>query len=90
MLAGIKDDLLRVLALVPGGFTAQTKLEELEAYIRSEAEKGARQAIPEIRRQVKQEAENAIKPYVLASLGLGALGLLAGISATIAAFRRRE
>lgn len=80
-LGDIRSDLARLLSLIPGG---TTKLAQLEAYIRSEAEAGAKQAIPEIRRQVQVTAT----PYVYAALALGFGGFLLGLGALIIARRR--
>ncbi len=60
--------------LVPGG---QNKLAELETYIRSQAEAGAIQAIP----QIKAQVQDTTKPYVLGALALGLGGLLFGLGA---------
>lgn len=83
MLGAIKDDLMKVFALIPGGSTAAQKFADFEQLIRTEAKAGAQEAIPEIRAQVKDE----VTPYTVAALALGAGGALIGIAAMVVARR---
>lgn len=76
-LGDISTDLQRLFALIPGGGTVAQKFEEFKALIRGEAEKGAMNAVPTIRLEVKK----TVMPYVVASLALGFTGLLVGIAA---------
>lgn len=80
----IQDDLLALFKLLPGGSStanaAAAKVESFKALIRSEAKKGAEEAIPTI--------EKKITPMILAALGVGALALLVGIRASMQASRR--
>ncbi len=85
-LGAIKDDLLKIFALIPGGSTATQKFAEFETLIRTTAKAGAEEAIPEIRAQVKDE----VTPYTIAALGLGVAGFLTGIAALIIASRARR
>lgn len=86
MLGAIKDDLMKIFALIPGGATAAQKFADFEQLIRTEAKAGAEEAIPEIRAQVKDE----VTPYTIAALALGAGGMLIGVSALIVANRARR
>lgn len=78
-LGDIQADLRSVFALLPGtsGQTAAQKFAEFIALIRSEAEKGALQAVPTIKVEVKK----TVTPYVIAALGMGGLGILLGLAA---------
>jgi hypothetical protein len=80
MLGAIRDDINKILGYIPG---ASGKLAELEKYIRGEAEAGALQAVPKIRAEVRDE----VKPYIIGAIGVGALGVLIGIWALVAARR---
>lgn len=55
--------------------------------IRSQVAKEVIQNIPEIRAQVRVEAKSAVKPWVIAAISVGALGLLAG---GVAIYRGRK
>lgn len=84
---GIREDLIGILALGYGGdrSKASAKIGELESLIRSEAKKGALEATPNIRTEVRKE----VTPYVYIALGLGVLGLLVGVG-TIIYVRRKS
>lgn len=78
-LGDIQTDLKNIFSILPGstGTTAQTKFNELIAFIRAQAKAGALEAVP----QIKTEVKTTVTPYVVAALGLGGLGLLLGIVA---------
>ena len=77
-LGDIRADLQRVFALLgSSGTSAAQKFDELIALIRSEAEKGALQAVPTIKLEVKK----TVTPYLLGAFGLGGLGVILGIAA---------
>jgi hypothetical protein len=84
MLGAIEDDLKKLFALIPGGQTAAQKFGEFKQLIVTEAEKGAKLAIPEIKSEVERTATATIQPYVIASLGMG----LAGLIISLAAYRK--
>jgi hypothetical protein len=69
MLGTIRDDINKILSFIPG---ASGKLDQLEKYIRGEAEAGALQAVPKIRAEVRDE----VKPYVIGAISVGALALI--------------
>jgi hypothetical protein len=78
-LGAIRDDLVSLLAIVVGKDQARKKVGDLEAMIRGEAQSGAEKAIPEIRKQVREEALatlSPIKPWIIAALVVGSLALL--------------
>ncbi len=62
------DDLRKLLALIPGGASIDQKLMEFTQYIKDAAKAGALEAVP----QIKLQVEATVKPYVIASLALGA------------------
>ena len=76
----IQDDLVTLFKLLPGGGAtadaAVKKFEAFKALIRSEATKGAEEAIPKIK--------DAIKPYVIVALALGALSVALSVRNTLA------
>lgn len=78
-LGDIQQDLKNIFSILPGntGATAQAKFNELIAFIRSQAEAGALQAVPQIETKVKQ----VVTPYIVVALGLGALGIGIGVVA---------
>lgn len=63
-----------LINLVPGG---SGKVAEFERYLRSEAEAGAKEAIPEITAEVRKTA----LPYVVGAAALGLAGFLFGLGA---------
>ena len=71
------DDLKKLLALIPGGASVNTKLADFEAYIRNAAKAGALEAVPEIQAEVKKTVE----PYVYVAFGVAGLALLLSIKA---------
>jgi hypothetical protein len=75
-LGDIQSDLKNLFAILPGstGTTAQAKFNELIAFIRSQAEAGALQAVP----RIKAEVKSTVTPYVVVALGLSGLALLLG------------
>lgn len=80
---GTRDDLTAILSAIPGGSQVTKAIDAIEAQVRAEAEKGAKNAIPEIRREVRAE----VMPYVIASIAAGATGALFGIAAIVRARR---
>lgn len=78
-LGDIQTDLKNIFSILPGstGATAQAKFNELIAFIRSQAEAGALQAVPQIEAKVK----SVVTPYVVVAIGLGGLGLALGVVA---------
>lgn len=80
----IQDDIIAVFKLLPGGSAtadaAAKKFEAFKALIRAEAKKGAEEAIPTI--------EDAIKPYILAAFGIGAVGVILGVRNSLALSQR--
>ena len=71
---GVRETLVSVLGVVVGQQKAGQYVGDFETLIRTEAEKGAKQAIPQIRKEVRAE----VKPYIIAAFGVGGLGLLLG------------
>lgn len=67
----------RLIAAIPGASDAIK-------YIRNEAEAGAKQAIPEIRRQVKEE----VTPLIIGAIGVSALSTFVGLTALIVAVKK--
>lgn len=86
LLGDIQADLLRLFSLLPGsaGSTAATKFQELLTLIRTEAEKGAMQAVPMIKVEVKKQ----VTPLIVAPIALGGLALVLSIIALRRAKRR--
>lgn len=80
-LGDIQTDLKNIFSILPGntGATAQAKFNELIAFIRSQAEAGALQAVP----RIKAEVKSTVTPYVVVAIGLGALGLGMGAVALL-------
>lgn len=79
-LGDTKDDIYNWLKTIPGvGTTLQTGLDKLVTYIKEEAEAGAKQAIPEIRSEVRSE----VRPYVIAAIGLSAAAGAVGVAALV-------
>jgi hypothetical protein len=78
-LGDIQSDLRNIFSILPGSTaaTAQAKFNELIAFIRSQAEAGALQAVPQIEAKVKQ----VVTPYIIVALGMGGLGLALGVVA---------
>jgi hypothetical protein len=66
------------------------KLNEAIAKIRVEVRKEVLAQIPTIRTEVKKEATRAVKPWVLAAVGVGVLALGAGTVALVKLRRRRR
>jgi hypothetical protein len=80
-LGGFREDLVSVLGPILGTSKVNSFINSLEAEIRKQAEAGARQAIPDIRLQVREEATSAVKPLAIAAIAAGGLGLIVGIVA---------
>lgn len=58
-------------------------LPTVSNYVREQAKAGAESAIPDIKTQLKQQASAEVKPYIIGSLALGAIGTLFGVAALI-------
>jgi hypothetical protein len=78
MLGGFREDLIDTLGPLVGRGKITSTLTSMETYIRSQAEAGAREAIPEITAAVEAEAESTIKPYLLGAFGIGLVALAFG------------
>lgn len=79
-LGDTKDEINNWLKTVPVvGSALQSGLDKLVTYIKSEAETGAKQAIPQIRSEVRDE----VKPYIIAAVGLSAVAAAIGITALV-------
>ena len=61
-------------------------LDDITNYIQGKATAGAEAAIPQIQQQVK----DTVQPYVLASLMLGMLGVMFGLTSFIAVKRLKK
>jgi hypothetical protein len=61
-------------------------LDDVTNYIQGKATAGAEAAIPEIQQQVKA----TVQPYVLASLALGLLGVMFGLTAFVSVKRLKR
>ena len=83
-LEGTREDVIGVLALVLGSKEkAAAKFDAATAYLRGEAEAGAKNAIPEIQAKVK----TTVTPLVGAAIAAGALGFVMGVTGIIIAKR---
>ncbi len=76
---GTREDLAAILSAIPGGSAVTKAIDAITAEVRSEAEKGAKNAIPEIRREVRAE----VLPYVVASLAASGTAVLLGLAAIV-------
>lgn len=74
---GFREDVTSILGPLVGAQKINTFLNSLQSEIRTEAETGARQAIPDITLEVANTARAAVKPYVIAALALGGVSLVA-------------
>lgn len=85
-LGNISDDLIKLFSLIPlgPGQNVASKFAEFKQLIRTEAEAGAMNAVPQIKIAVKQQ----VTPYVIAALGLGIFGAVTGVLALRAARKR--
>jgi len=72
-----EDDLKRLLALIPGGASLDTKLVDFANYIKRKAREGAEEAIPTITTEVRKTATTAITAGLAISLGALFLSLAA-------------
>lgn len=81
----IRDDLISLLAIGFGQEKAKQKVADLEALIRGEAETGAKQAIPEIRQEVRKE----VSPWVITAIVVSGVALLT-TAGTIIYVRRKH
>jgi hypothetical protein len=82
----IRDDLISLLAIGFGQEKATQKVADLEALIRGEAETGAKQAIPEIRQEVRKE----VSPWVITALVVSGVALLATVGTVIYVRRKHR
>jgi hypothetical protein len=87
MLFGVHEDFVSGLSIVLGRAKAEATVTGLEQYIRDQAKAGVLSAVPTI--QSKITAQIKRNPYILGSIGVGALGLLVGVIA-LARTRRRS
>jgi hypothetical protein len=67
-------------------YLKDTVAAEAESFIRSKAEAGAKQAIPQIRAEVRA----TVKPYVITSIVVASAGFLAGLTALVISIRKRR
>lgn len=58
-------------------------LPTISSYVREQAKAGAEAAIPDIKTQVKDQARNEVKPYIIGALALGAIGTFFSIAALV-------
>jgi hypothetical protein len=99
-LGGFREDLITALSIAVGKSKATKIVNDMFTTIRTEAEKGARagvkKEIPNIRKQVREEATVAatgalkekVSPLVIGSLAASAIALGVGFIAIIGARRR--
>lgn len=80
---GTREDLTAILSAIPGGSQITKAIDAIEAQVRAEAEKGAKNAIPQIRSEVRAE----VLPYVIAAVAAGATGAVFGLAAMVRARR---
>ncbi len=89
-LAGLGDftsDVVSTLGPFIGESRVRSFVTSLENKIRSEAEAGARQAIPDITTEVENTAKQAVMPYVIGAMIVGAIG---GVLGGLALWRTRR
>lgn len=86
--AGFREDFIGTLGPFIGTAKATRIADSAEAHIRTEAEAGARKAIPDIELAVEQRARHAVRPYVVAAIVMGAAALGVGGLALWKARRR--
>jgi hypothetical protein len=83
------SDLKKFISSVPGGqaitSAATSAANDVVARIRTEAEAGAKNAIP----MIKAEVEKTVKPWVIAAIAAGGLGFLMGGTGLVIALRRK-
>jgi hypothetical protein len=84
VLQGARETVIDLLAVPLGRDKATKVVSEAETYVRSQAEAGAKQAIPTI----KGEVAKTVRPFVIASLALGGLGALLGTAAYLRTRRK--
>ena len=83
-LGDTRQDILTLLNAIPiVGPRIAAAVPTIETYIQGQAKTGAEQAIPDIRAEVAKTAHAAVRPYVLAAIGLGAIGALFGTAALV-------
>jgi hypothetical protein len=71
------EKLKQILANLPGGSAIAAQLDTVVETIKAKAKEGALEAVPKIKAEVK----STVEPYVMASLLMGAGGLLLGFAA---------
>ena len=74
-LGGFRADAIGTLAIVMGQKKATGLIDDLETYIEGRARAGAESAIPEIRAQVRDEAQSAVRPWVIGALALSTVAM---------------
>lgn len=86
-LHGFTEDVTNTLGPVLGKERVLSFVRSLETKIRTEAEAGARKAIPDIRTEVAYTARKSVTPIVAVS---AVVGLVAGVGAAWAFTRWRK
>lgn len=84
---GFREDVVSVLGPILGTSRVNSFIASLEREIRSQAEAGARQAIPDIKAEVEVTARETVRPYVIGAIAVGALGGVLGGWALWRSFR---
>lgn len=80
-LGDARSDIVNALAVIMGQAKAEKFFADFEKLVEQRAKAGAEAAIPGIRVQVRQEANSAIRPWMIGAFGgvlaTAALGLVA-------------
>lgn len=84
---GFREDAVNMLSSILGKDRVLSFINGLETEIRTQAEAGARQAIPDIEAEVRRTAKSAVTPLVVTAIAVGALG---GVLGTWALLRTRK
>lgn len=71
------EKLKQILANLPGGSAIAQQLDSVLEVVKAKAKEGAMEAVPKIKAEVK----STVEPYVLASLLMGAGGIILGYAA---------
>ncbi len=83
-LGGFREDTIGVLSFVLGQQKATRFVTSLETHIQDQAKIGAERAIP----RIKEEAQSAVRPYVIGSLIAAGVAVLVGGFAVYRSYRR--
>ena len=89
-LGGFREDAIGALTIVMGRTKATGLITDLEQYIEGRARAGAESAIPEIRAEVRDEAQSAVRPWVIGALALSTVAMGLGGYALWRGQRRRR